>query len=171
MVRRTTCVLLAVAAALMTGCVQRRFRVESNPPGAYVSVNNIPYGPAPVDVPFLYYGDYDVELKKEGFQTKRVKQPVRAPWFEYPPFDFFAENLVPVEINDLRVFCYELEPVIVPNLEQFKAEGEEYRQRAADLPPPRYPEPPKEHRTPPPAAPPPRPTLPAPSTFPATPPG
>ena len=170
MVRRTTCVLLAVAAALLTGCVTRRFRVESNPPGAYVSVNNVPYGPAPVDVPFLYYGDYDIELKKEGFQTKRVKQPVPAPWFEYPPFDFIAENLVPFEINDLRVFCYELEPAIVPNLDQFRGEGEGYRQRAADLPPPRYPEP-KDRPVPPVVAPPPRQTLPAPSTFPATPPG
>jgi hypothetical protein len=176
MARRAACVLLAVAATLLSGCVQRRFRVESNPPGAYVTVNNQPYGPAPVDVPFLYYGKYDIELKKEGFQTLRVKEHVRAPWFEYPPADFFAENLYPLEINDFRVFCYEMQPVIVPNLEQFKAEGEGFRQRAADLPPPRFPELPKQPKNPPPPPPPAALPIPKegptpPSTFPSTPPG
>ncbi|HEX3152146.1 MAG TPA: PEGA domain-containing protein [Gemmataceae bacterium] len=142
MVRRAACVLIAVMAAFLSGCVERRFRIETNPPGAYVSINNTPIGPSPADVQFLYYGDYEIELKKEGFETKRIKQPVRAPLWAYPPVDFVVENLAPFKISDIRVLCYELDPVIVPNLDQFKAEGESYRQRAAGLPPPRFPEPP-----------------------------
>ena len=53
MVRRFACVLLAATTARVTGCVERRFRVETNPPGAYVTVNNKPVGPSPVDVPVL----------------------------------------------------------------------------------------------------------------------
>ena len=166
MVRRAACVLFAVVTALLTGCVERRFRIESNPPGAYVTVNNTPIGPAPVDVQFLYYGKYDIELKKEGFQTKRVLEHIRAPLYAYPPLDLITENLIPFKISDIRVLCYEMEPVIVPNLDQFKAEGEEYRNRAANLPPPRFPEPPKEKKNnpPPPAA-----TLPPPKETPADP--
>jgi hypothetical protein len=152
MVRRIACVLFAVVTAFLSGCVERRFRIETNPPGAYVSVNNAPIGPSPVDVQFLYYGDYEIELKKEGFETKRIKQPVRAPLWAYPPFDFVVENLVPFKINDIRVLCYELDPVIVPNLDQLKAEGESYRSRAAALPAPRYPELPKDKKDGPPKA-------------------
>ena len=177
MVRRTACVLLAAAAALLTGCVERRFRVETNPPGAYVTVNNKPIGPSPVDVPFLYYGHYDILIQKEGFETQRIRQHIPAPWYAYPPFDLLVENFIPVEIEDFRVFCYEMKPAVVPNLDLLKAEGEGYRQRAAALPPPRYPEP--DDRQPVPAAPPPPPVvLPylreaplPPSTFPTIPPG
>ena len=177
MVRRTAYVLLAAAVALLTGCVERRFRVETNPPGAYVTVNNRPIGPSPVDVPFLYYGHYDILIQKEGYQTQRIRQHIPAPWYAYPPFDLIVENFIPVDINDFRVFCYEMQPAVVPNLDQLKAEGDGYRQRAAALPPPRYPEP--DNRQPVPAAPPPPPAaLPfpkegpvPPSTFPNTPPG
>jgi hypothetical protein len=166
---------LAVAAALFTGCVERRFRVETNPPGAYVTVNNKPIGPSPVDVPFIYYGYYDILIQKEGFQTKHIREHVRAPLYAYPPLDLVAENFVPLEIQDFRVFVYELDPAIQPNLEQLRNEGEEYRQRAAGLPPPRYPEPePKDKKNPPPPPPPaalpnPRETPIPPSTFPTTP--
>jgi hypothetical protein len=176
MVRRTACVLLAAAAALLTGCVERRFRVETNPPGAYVTVNNRPIGPAPVDVPFLYYGHYDILIQKEGYQTQRIRQHIPAPWYAYPPFDLIVENFIPVDINDFRVFCYEMQPAVVPNLDQLKAEGDGFRQRAAALPPPRYPEPDKKRPTGPPVPPPaalpiPREGPVPPSTFPTTPPG
>ena len=177
MVRRTACVTLAVAAALLTGCVERRFRVETNPPGAYVTVNNKPIGQSPVDVPFLYYGHYDILIQKEGYQTQRIRQHVAAPWYAYPPFDLIAENFVPLEIQDFRVFCYEMQPALVPNLEQLKAEGDGYRQRAAALPPPRFPEEPHPRKDAPPPTPPPA-ALPVPregpippNTQPTTPPG
>jgi hypothetical protein len=130
-------VLVAVAA---TGCVERRFRVESNPPGAYVYVNNNPVGATPVDVPFLYNGDYEITIVKEGYQTQHIKQPVSTPWYQYPIVDFFTESLWPGQITDYRVFLYDLEPVIQPNLDLLKAEGDELRRRAAQLPEPRYPD-------------------------------
>jgi hypothetical protein len=141
MPRRTACALIAVAAvALLPGCVERRFRIESNPPGAYVLVNNVPHGPTPVDVPFIYYGDYDIVLMKDGFVTKRIKENIRAPWYQYPPLDFFSESFWPHQITDLRPLLYEMEPLPPPNLVQLKAEAAELRQRGQVLPPPRYPE-------------------------------
>ena len=145
MVRRFRLALMAlVVVGLFTGCVERRFRVESSPPGAYLYINNTPYGPTPVDVPFLYYGDYDITLVKEGFQTKKVKEPVPPPWYQYPIIDFFAEVLYPGQLTDIRVLGYELECVVQPNLELLKAEGEELRRQGAALPAPRYPDPKRE---------------------------
>lgn len=138
--RLSIAIFAAVAASLSTGCVERRFRVESNPPGAYVYINNVPRGQTPVDVPFIFYGDYDIQLQKEGYQTLRVKQPVKPPWYEYPIVDFVSENFWPGKITDQRPLVYDLEPVIVPNLELLKAEGEELRRKAKDLPKPRYPD-------------------------------
>lgn len=169
MVRRTSVVVFALAAILLsTGCVERRFLIESSPPGAYVYVNNTPYGPTPIDVPFLFYGDYDVQLVKEGFQTKRVKQPVSTPWWGYPIIDFWSENVWPLQITDIRPLYYEMEPIVQPNLELLKTEGEELRSRSALLPPPRYPDSRKNKPTERPVAP--GETLPPPRELPGLPP-
>lgn len=138
--RRTAGLIVALSAVALTGCVERRFRVESNPPGAYVFVNNVPWGPTPVDVPFLFYGDYDILLVKEGYQTQRVRQPVKAPWYEYPFIDFISESLLPIQLTDIRPLYYEMEPTIQPNLELLKVAAEELRRRGTALPKPRYPE-------------------------------
>src|SRR5262245_50147749 len=111
--RISICIIVAAAS---TGCVERRFRVETQPPGAYVYVNNLPVGVTPVDVPFIYYGDYDIKIVKEGYQTMRVKQNLSTPWYQYPIIDFFSENLLPMQITDSRQFLYALEPVTQPNL-------------------------------------------------------
>jgi PEGA domain len=140
MVRRFTAALFAFATlSLATGCVERRFRVESNPPGAYVSVNNVPYGPTPVDIPFLFYGEYEIELKKDGFQTIRTKEEIRTPWYQWPLVDFVSETVWPTKITDTRPLHYDLEPAIQPNLDLLKAEAEELRKRGLALPEPRYP--------------------------------
>ena len=159
-------VFAAGILALLTGCVERRFRVESNPPGAYVYINNHPYGPTPVDVPFLFYGDYDVMLVKEGYETKKVKQPVPPPWYQYPVIDFFAEALYPGQLTDIWPLFYELEPVCQPNLDLLKAEGEELRRRGAALPPPRYPDQKRDRPTGQPVAPRPEAVLPPPRETP-----
>lgn len=142
MVCRIHLALFAVAVATVsTGCVERRFRVETQPPGAYVYVNNLPVGVTPVDVPFVYYGDYDIKIVKEGYQTLKVKQNISTPWYQYPIVDFFSENLWPMQITDSRPFLYALEPVMQPNLELLKTQAEELRSRAGELPAPRYPDP------------------------------
>ena len=141
MTRRCVRIAIPLLACLLTGCVERRFRVESNPPGAYVYVNNVPHGPTPVDVPFLFYGDYEIKLVKDGYETLKVKQNVSTPWYQYPIVDFFSESLWPWQITDIRPFQYDLVPVLQPNLEILKAEAEELRARGKEVAKPRYPDP------------------------------
>lgn len=171
MLGRAVSVWVAVAAfILLPGCVERRFRVESNPPGAYLFVNNEPKGPTPVDVPFIFYGDYEIRLVKDGYQTKVIKQPVPTPWYEYPIAEFISENFWPFQITDIRPMYFELEPALQPNLEELKAEAEELRMRGKALPPPRYPDEKKEKKPvqsrPDAMLPPPRETLPPPVPIP-----
>ncbi len=87
--------------------------VVSDPPGAAVTVNGHDIGATPVDVPshlFIYYGDYDIKLFKDGYEPLLVKQAVPRPWYQFPGLDFFSENLVPWHIKDRHLFSYALSP-------------------------------------------------------------
>ena len=104
-----TSLLIAVIAA--NGCVERRYLVTTDPPGAMVFVNGQPVGATPVDVcNYTYYGKYHLTIIKDGYETLQVDQPVPAPWFEWPPLDFFAETVYPFKIRDVRSFPYQLQP-------------------------------------------------------------
>lgn len=98
---------------LASGCVERRYVITSDPPGALVYRNNVPIGTTPVDDFFVYYGEYEFTLVKPGFETLRAKVKIEAPWYEYPPLDFVSENLVPYKIRDVREggqFQFALQP-------------------------------------------------------------
>jgi hypothetical protein len=104
--------------------------INSTPPGALVYIGNEQIGVTPVSVNFLYYGVREIRLVKDGFETEVVEHDVPAPWYEYPPLDFFSENLWPQEIRDERVFDIALRPQrIIPN-EEIYGRAQELRGRA-----------------------------------------
>jgi hypothetical protein len=103
--------LIATAA---TGCVERRYVVTSDPPGALVFRNGVPLGPTPVDDFYVYYGSYDLTLVKDGYETLHARVKIDAPWYEYPGIDFFSENLFPYTIRDIREgdqFHFQMQPL------------------------------------------------------------
>src|SRR5262245_37465844 len=104
------------ACGLLAGCVERRFVVDSVPPGTKVYVNNEPVGFSPVDVPFTYYGTYNITLEGDGFQTTTFRERIRPPWYAYPPIDFIVENLYPGKIRDIRRFTYDMPRVPQPGI-------------------------------------------------------
>lgn len=93
-----------------SGCVERRYVVESDPPGALVLVNGQPVGTTPVDGYFQYYGNYSFSLVKDGYETRTFNERLVCPWFEYPPIDFASENLYPGKIEDVRRLRFTLTP-------------------------------------------------------------
>ena len=123
-------------AVFLTGCVERRFVVTTDPPGALVVRNNAPIGFAPADDHFTYYGNYHFTLVKDGFETQQVDQNIPAPWYEYPPFDFFAENLLPWHIIDVRRFYYQMQPRQLPKEDEIRAHAQELRDRGRIVTPP-----------------------------------
>ena len=126
--------LVIALAATAVGCVERRFTVVTDPPGAAILVNNRPVGSSPVDVPFLYYGTYEITAIADGYQTLNVKEPIKPPLYERVPFDFFAENVWPFHIEDARRLEYRLQPRVQPNAGQLLDEAEQLRSRGRTLP-------------------------------------
>jgi hypothetical protein len=124
----------AVWAGLLAGCVERRFVINSDPPGAIVYQNGQALGKAPADNHFLYYGNYHFTLVHPGFQTLQVDQCVPAPWYEYPGLDFIAENLIPWTIRDVRRFTFTLEPLRLPNTKELLEQSQVLRGRGQAIP-------------------------------------
>jgi hypothetical protein len=135
---RWAVVLAALAAA---GCVNRRFVIESNVPNAQVYIDNRPVGPAPAHSPFEYYGYYTVTLVQPGYEISVNRVHVRAPWYAYPPFDFFAEVLWPFRVEDVRRYYFELTPARQTRTDELINAADALRERGLNLPPPSEPQP------------------------------
>lgn len=88
---RTPLLLLTVACLLGVGCVQRTISITSEPEGALVYLNDKEVGRTPVTVPFTFYGVYDVRMEAEGYHPLWTEQKAKAPWWETPGIDLFAE--------------------------------------------------------------------------------
>ena len=107
----TKAAALALPALLaLGGCgVERTLTVRSDPPGALVYLNGEEAGRTPMRKSFLWYGTYDVQLRKEGHVTRSEATRVWAPWWQIPPIDLLAE-LVPLPLQDNHTVTYRLRP-------------------------------------------------------------
>lgn len=111
---------------VQAGCVRRTLTIETDPQGAIVTLNDEEIGPTPVSRDFLWYGDYDVVLRKKGYATVHDHVVLYAPWYQVPPFDFIADVLWPGLIHDQRHASFKLEPWDPPS-------HDEVVERAMDL--------------------------------------
>ena len=123
-----------------SGCVERRMTVRTNPPGALLYVDDYEIGTTPVSVNFTYYGTRKMRLVKDGYETLTVMQSIPPPWYEYPPMEFVAENIVPGQIRDQRCLDFQLRPQLVVPTDQLLSRAEQMRRgvhaTAAVGPPP-----------------------------------
>jgi len=76
----------------LTGCVERRYTIRTEPPGALVIANGEPIGVTPVSKSFTFYGNRTFRIIKEGYETKDIVQPMKAPWFDNLATEFFTES-------------------------------------------------------------------------------
>lgn len=116
-----------VALVACSGCVQRRFTVRTNPPGAQVYVDDEYVGVTPVSFDYTYYGTRQIRLIRDGYETLTVRQAMPTPWYEYFPLDFVSENLVPYEIRDERSVEYQLQPQRIVPRDELLQRAEELR--------------------------------------------
>lgn len=124
---------VALCAGVASGCIERRFVVNSEPSGAAVLRNNVPIGAAPADDHFLYYGKYKFTLVKDGYETLNVEQDVPQPWYEYPPLDFIVETLLPWKIRDTRRFTYQMQPAVLPRSDELLGQADVLRAQGKTL--------------------------------------
>ncbi|MGQ9769192.1 MAG: PEGA domain-containing protein [Thermogutta sp.] len=129
--------LAAIGMVLLfsAGCVQRRLMIRSQPPGAMVYVDDYKLGPTPVTATFTYYGTRKIRLVKDGYQTLTVYERIDPPWYQIPPIDFFAENVLQREIRDTRVLEYQLQPQPIAPTQQLLDRADMLRREAGSLPP------------------------------------
>jgi hypothetical protein len=132
---------LLLAAGLSGGCVERRFIVYSDPPGALVYINGQYVGATPADFYYVYHGKYHIRLVRDGYETLEVEQAVPAPWYELPGVDFLAENVNPFKIRDVRNFCYTLQPLQAVRADDVANRANELRARGQTIGAPRPPRP------------------------------
>jgi hypothetical protein len=124
---------MAVAAGLLTGCVERRYVLNTDPQGATVLRDGQYIGVTPLDDYFVYYGKYHFTIIKDGYETLQIDQRIWPPWYEYFPLDFFSEAVVPFPIEDRREFNYQLQPKRVVNTTELLNEAQNLRNRGIGL--------------------------------------
>ena len=132
--RRASLLCAAVCAVALSGCVERYFRIETEPVGARIYINGEDAGVSPVERPFTHYGTMrvDAHFEKQPGVTQFVE--LAPPWYQYFPLDLFAELLDPVTHVDRHTVTITFpEPPSVPaaeresavrrNAEQLRAES------------------------------------------------
>ena len=129
-VRSTAFVLSMTALLALAGCVERTISIRSDPPGARVIINDEDVGKTPVRFSFLWYGDYEVMLRKQGYQTLQTHVLIERPWFQLPVIDMVAETLIPGTLHDAHELpVYVLEPAVSPPADDLVRRAAELRDR------------------------------------------
>ena len=103
-------ILILIAAVLAGGCVERTMTITSEPNGAIVFLNNREIGRTPLTTDFTWYGWYDVQVRREGYETLKTTQKLLPPWWQIPPIDLLAE-MMPWHPKDHRQLHYTLNPI------------------------------------------------------------
>ena len=125
-------VAIGLVVILLTGCVERKLTINTEPQGAMVLLNDQEIGTSPVTVPFNWYGDYWVRINKEGYETLDTHRNLKAPLHDHPPFDFFAQILYPGQIVDAYEWTFELSPKEYPTREELIENGQSLRSQLGD---------------------------------------
>ena len=125
----TLIVISLAATIILGGCVERRLTINTKPQGALVALNDEEIGQSPVTVPFEWYGDYNVAIRKEGFETLKTHRKLKGPWYDKFPFDFFAQILNPKRIVDSYEWTFELEEKQQPKREELIQNAQELKEK------------------------------------------
>ncbi len=126
-----TLAAMTLTALLSAGCVERRMTLVTEPEGAIAYYNGKPVGRTPVTFHFTYYQPGDIRFEKDGYQTLRVVQPVKAPVYQRFPLDFFAEVLLPSPLCDRHTFDYTLEERKAVDVEALVERANKMREEAS----------------------------------------
>ncbi len=128
---RIRLVLVGLGALPLAGCVERTLKITSTPPGARAFINDEEVGLTPVKFSFTWYGDYDIVLRKPGYQTLKTHYRIDPPWYQVPPIDLVSETMVIGTIHDdHEAPPFELQPVEPVPTSQVVERAVELRERA-----------------------------------------
>ncbi len=129
--KRNLFVLTIIGLVIVTslsGCVERKLTINTEPQGAMVVLNDEEIGNSPVTVSFEWYGDYNVRVSKEGFETLKTHRKLKAPWYDGFPFDFLT-LLNPERTVDEYEWTFDLEPKKEVSREELIRKAEELKKQ------------------------------------------
>ena len=124
---------LAAVVCLMvflTGCVERKLTIVTEPQEAVVWLNDEEIGVTPVTVNFNWYGDYTVRIEKPGYEILNTHQLLKRPAHDVFPLDFFAEVLWPGTIEDSYTWTFQMEPFQQASAEELTEQANQMRNKA-----------------------------------------
>jgi hypothetical protein len=104
--------LSLLTAIATSGCVERTLTFTSSPPGALVYLNDQEIGRTPVTREFIWYGNYDVALRLDGYEALKTTQNVKAPIYQFIPIDLFAEMF---DVTDAHEYHFNMTPAHNPD--------------------------------------------------------
>ncbi len=119
--------LFAILLCVSFGCVERTVTINTEPKGAIVWLNDKEVGRTPVKVPFEWYGDYEVIIRKQGYEPLKTHKKLIRPWYEYIPIDLFAEVFTPAVIHDNHFWEFQLETAKPVNEKELLKRALEFR--------------------------------------------
>ncbi|HUV41562.1 MAG TPA: PEGA domain-containing protein [Sedimentisphaerales bacterium] len=128
-VLRVFYVIALMSLIVLAGCVERKLTINTQPQGALVVLNDEEIGISPVTVNFDWYGDYNVRISKEGFETLKTHRKLKKPWYDNFPFDIWAQLLNPETIMDSYEWTFTLEEKSYPTREKLISAAQQLKQQ------------------------------------------
>ena len=101
--------LLLILGTLGSGCVRRVVDITTEPDGALVWMNGREVGTTPVEVEIVYYGDYDVQVVRDGYETLSTSAKANPPVWDMPGLDLVSEVL-PADLESRTRWHFDLVP-------------------------------------------------------------
>ncbi len=95
---------------LLPGCIHRRVTIHSDPPGALAKVDGKVIGYTPASYDYTWYGEREIELLRDGFETKKQLVRFDAPWYQRFPLEFFSDNFAGTHLQDHRQIRIGMQP-------------------------------------------------------------
>ena len=95
---------------LLPGCVHRRVTIYSDPPGALAKVDGKVIGYTPASYDYTWYGEREVELLRDGYETQKQLIRFGAPWYQRFPLEFLSDNLAGTHLQDHRQVRIGMQP-------------------------------------------------------------
>ena len=102
-------VVCGLSLVFTTGCLRRSLTIRTDPPGAFVYLNDTLIGTSPASFDFQWYGWHRVTLRKDGYERVEDRRLIRAPAHLWIPFDL-AMEMAPFAVRDDRAWDYHLTP-------------------------------------------------------------
>lgn len=130
--RAALILLLLASLALLPGCLRRKIRITSDPPGAVVHLNDRQIGITPAEAEFTFYGVYDVRLSRPGHEPITTSRTAHAPPWEWPGIDAVFEA-IPVVIEHTVDWHFDLDSLPEPGTPGARALEDNTLERARDL--------------------------------------